>query len=201
MLTLRPAEEGDAMPIPKTIATTVCVAALLLPGAPAWALTSAPGSVSATASSCSSHMLKIPFTGKFTVDKRAGHAVTATVTLRSATDVKLKGVFFDYELDSPISHRRPTPTMSWRLDHRKWQALPLPFWTPASTKTNAFWKINDTLIGSIAAHTKHSLQMRITFHRRDHSGLYDGQIGFGATACRNGHMMIGFGEINFAFQP
>ena len=126
---------------------------------------------------------------------------TATVTLRSATNVTLKGVFFDYELDSPISHRRPTPTMSWRLGHRKWQALPLPFWTPASAKTDAFWESNDTLIGSIAAHSKHSLQMRITFHKRDHSGLYDGQIAFGAPACRNGQMMIGFGEINFAYQP
>jgi hypothetical protein len=189
------------MPFPITMATTACAAALLLPGAAAWASTSAPGSVSVTAVSCSSHMLKIPFTGKFTVAKRAGHAVTATVTLRSATNVKLKRVFFDYELDSPISHRRPTPTMSWRLDHRRWRALPLPFWTPASAKTNAFWESNDTLVGTIAAHSRHSLQMRITFHRRDHSGFYDGQIGFGAPACRNGHMLIGFGEINFAYQP
>jgi len=186
------------MPVPKMV-TTLSVAALLLPGAAA--SSSAAGSVSATASSCSSHMLKIPFTGTFTVAKQAGHAVTATVTLRSTTNVTLKGVFFDYELDSPISHRRPTPTMSWRLNHRKWQALPLPFWTPASAKTNAFWESNDTLVGSIAAQSKHSLHMRITFHRRDHSGLYDGQIAFGAPACHHGQMIIGFGEINFAYKP
>ncbi len=179
----------------------LCLAGLLVPGAAARASESAPGSIIKTASSCSSHMLKLPFTGNFTVARRPGHAVTATATVRSATNVSLKHVFFDYELDSPISHRRPTPTMSWRLDHRKWQALPLPIWTPASAKTNAFWESNDTLIGSIAAHSKHRLQMRITFHRRDHSGLYDGQIAFGAPACGNGHMMIGFGEINFAYQP
>lgn len=189
------------MPVPKAIATALCVAALLLPGAAAQASESAPGSVSATASSCSSHMLKIPFTGNFTTARRAGHAVTATVTLRSATKVTLKGVFFDYELDSPISHRRPTPTIRWRLNHRKWAALPLPVWTPASAKTDAFWESNDTLIGSVAAHSRHSLQIRVTFHGRDHSGLYNGQIAFGASACHNGHMMIGFGEINFAYQP
>jgi hypothetical protein len=189
------------MPAPKAMVTTLGLAALLLPGAAARASTSASASASATASSCSSHMLKIPFTGTFTVAHRAGDAVTAKVILRSATKVNLKGVFFDYELDSPISHRRPTPTMSWRLNHRRWHALPLPFWTPASPKTNAFWESNDTLIGSIAAHSKHTLRMRITFHKRDHSGFYDGQIGFGAPACRNGHMLIGFGEINFAYQP
>ena len=189
------------MPVTKAIATTLCVMALLLPGAAAQASKSATGSVNAMASSCSSHMLKIPFTGKFTMARRAGHAVTATVTLRSSTKVTLKGVFFDYELDSPISHRRPTPTIRWRLNHRKWLALPLPVWTPASAKTNAFWESNDTLIGAIPAHSKHLLQMRVTFHGRDHAGLYDGQIAFGAPACRNGHMMIGFGEINFAYQP
>src|SRR5260370_24018600 len=85
--------------------------------------------------------------------------------------------------------------------HRKWRALPLPFWTPASAKTNAFWESNDVLIGSIAPHSKHSLQMRITFHKRDHSGLYDGQIAFGSPTCGHGHMIIGFGEINYAYQP
>jgi hypothetical protein len=181
--------------------TTLSAAVLLVPGAAVRASTSAPASASATASSCSSHMLKIPLTGTFTVARRASHAVTATVTLRSATKVNLKGVFFDYELDSPISHRRPTPTMSWRLGRRPWNALPLPFWTPASSKTNAFWESNDTRVGFIAAQSKHRLRMRITFHRRDHSGFYDGQIGFGAPACSNGHMLIGFGEINFAYQP
>jgi hypothetical protein len=189
------------MPVPKAMVTTLGLTALLLPGAGARASTSAPAPASATASSCSSHMLRIPFTGTFTVAHRAGQAVTATVTLRSATTVTLKGVFFDYELDSPIPHRRPTPTMSWRLGHRPWQALPLPNWTPASSKTNAFWESNDTLIGSIAAQSKHTLRMRITFHKRDHSGFYDGQIGFGAPACSSGHMLIGFGEINFAYQP
>jgi len=189
------------MNFPRKVAATACGAVLLLPGAAAWASTSGPGSASVAAISCSSHMLKVPFTGKFTVAERAGRAVTATVTLRSAANVRLRRVFFDYELDSPISHRRPTPTLSWRLDHRKWQALPLPIWTPASAKTNAFWESNDTLVGAIAAQSKHSLQMRITFRRRDHSGFYDGQIGFGAPACRSGHMVIGFGEINFEYQP
>jgi len=146
-------------------------------------------------------MLRIPFTGHFTQATRAGHAVTATVTLRSSTRVALTRVFFVYELDPPTAHRRPTPTMSWRLGHRKWRALPLPHWTPASSKTNAFWASNDVRIGPIAPHSQHRLQMRITFHKRDHSGLYPGQAGFGSLACDHGRMLIGFGEINFDYEP
>lgn len=189
------------MGVPNVMFTALGVAALLLPGAAGGASAPASASPRAAAGPCSSHMLKVPFTGTFTVARRPGHAVTATVTLRSATKVSLKGIFFDYELDSPISHRRPTPAMSWRLDHRRWRALPLPFWTPASSKANAFWESNDTPVGSIAAHSKHRLRMRITFHKRDHSGFYDGQVGFGAPACSNGHMLIGFAEINFEYQP
>lgn len=190
------------MRFPKApVVTAICVSGFLLPVAQAHASASAPGSVRTAANSCSSHMLKIPFTGKFTMATRPGHPVTATVTLRSATRVTLRRVFFDYELDPPTSHRRPSPTMSWRLGHHKWQALPLPNWTPASSKTDAFWASNDVRIGSIAPHSKHSLQMRIAFHKRDHSGLYNGQIGFGAPACNSGRMLIGFGEINWDYQP
>lgn len=189
------------MRLPKAVVTGICLSGFLLPGAQAQASTSAPGTVRPAASSCSSHMLRIPFTGRFTMATQAGHPVTATVTLRSSTRVALTRVFFDYELDPPIAHRRPTPTMSWRLGHSKWRALPLPNWTPASSKTDAFWATNDVRIGSIAPHSKHRLQMRITFHKRDHSGLYPGQIAFGSPACGHSRMMIGFGEINFAYQP
>lgn len=189
------------MRLPKAVVIAICLSGFLLPGTQAQASTSAPVSASPAASSCSSHMLRIPFTGHFTQARRAGHAVTATVTLRSSTKVALTRVFFDYELDPPTSHRRPTPTMAWRLDHRKWRALPLPNWTPASSKTDAFWESNDVRIGPIAPHSKHRLQMRITFHKRDHPGLYPGQAGFGSPACGHGRMLIGFGEINFAYEP
>jgi hypothetical protein len=146
-------------------------------------------------------MLRIPFTGHFTQATRPGHAVTATATVRNSTRVALKRVFFDYELVPPTAHRRPTPTMSWRLGHSKWRALPLPKWTPKTSKTDAFWESNDVRIGPIAAHSKHRLQMRITFHKRDHSGLYPGYILLGSPACGHGRMPIGFGEINFDYEP
>src|SRR5260370_28921959 len=85
--------------------------------------------------------------------------------------------------------------------HRKWRALPLPFWTPASAKTNAFWESNDVLIGSITPHSKHSFQMRITFHKRDHSGLYGGPIPFGSPTCLPGPTILAPAEINLPFQP
>jgi len=91
--------------------------------------------------------------------------------------------------------------MSWRLDHRKWRALPLPNWTPRSSKNDAFWESNDARIGPIAPHSKHRLQMRITFHKRDHAGGYPGFILLGTQACGQGRTVIGFGELNFDYEP
>jgi hypothetical protein len=188
------------MALPRVLITAAVPAALVLSGTMAQAMAS-PEFVSATPRSCSSHTLRIPFTGTIITARRAGQSVTNALTFRNVSTARLTRVFFDYELDSPSRHRGPTPTMSWRLDHRRWHALPLPFWTPQSTKTNAFWESKDTVVGTIAAHSRHRLQMRITFHSRDHSGIYDGQAGFGAPACSNGGTLIGFGEINFAYQP
>lgn len=190
------------MTSPRAWVAAAGLSALVLASAatPADASTS-NGAERLTPGSCSAHMLRIPFTGTIITARRPGHPVTNALTFRNVSRIKLTRVFFDYELDSPSRHRGPTPTMSWRLDHRRWHSLPLPFWTPQSKKTNAFWESRDTVIGTIAAHSRHRLQLRITFHRRDHSGIYDGQAAFGAPACGSGRMMIGFGEINFAYQP
>jgi len=190
------------MKTPRAWMTAVGLSALMLaPAATSARAATSLGSGRLIVDSCSAHTLRIPFTGTIITARRPGHAVMNALTFRNVSAIRLRRVFFDYELDSPSAHRGPTPTVSWRLDERRWHWLPLPFWTPQSKKTNAFWESNDTVVGTIAAHSRHRLSLRITFHRRDHSGFYDGQAMFGAPACGNGKMMIGFGEIDFAYQP
>ena len=82
-----------------------------------------------------------------------------------------------------------------------WRTLPLPFWTPASHGNLAFWESNDTAFGHIAASGKTTLEFRISFRARNHSGEYSGSFAFGSSSCDGGHEMIGFGAAEFYYQP
>jgi hypothetical protein len=183
----------------KVLIAAVCAGGLLVPGAAAQAAARHP--VSSVLARCPARTLRIPFTGVIATASRAGQQVTAAMTIKSGTSLRLRRVFFDYELDSPVARRHPAPVMAWRLGHGRWHPLPLPHWTPANRRHGAFWETNDTVIGPIAPHSRHTLRFRLAFRRRDHPGIYSGQAAFGSATCDSGHQIIGFGEAGFAFRP
>ncbi|PWI43810.1 hypothetical protein [Streptomyces sp. ICBB 8177] len=132
------------------------------------------------------------------ISTKPGQNLVTYTTVRDAKPTALSGVFIDYEMTSPSTHKGPAPTVWWKFNGGSWHHMPMS-WNPAVNGASAVWIGGDGTLGNIPGHSTRTLEMTVDYPKGAARGIYSGNVWVGAKTC--GTQLLGGLLVTTAYEP